>query len=67
MYLVHKYRIDIFQDLFVFDELAYPTFKKDNLKNMGWVLYVSSYSLTHDFSALNLVDFQIITKIGESY
>ena len=68
MNLVHKYRIDIFQDLFVFDALAYPAFKKDNLKSMGWVLYVvSTYSLIHDFSALNLVDFQIITKIGESY
>ena len=67
MNLVHKYRIDKFQDLFVFDAIAYPTFKKDNLKNMGWVLYVSTYSLIHDFSALNLVDFQIITKIGELY
>ena len=35
MYLVHKYRIDIFQDLFVFDARAYPALKIDNLKNMG--------------------------------
>ena len=44
MNLVHKYRIDIFQDLFVFDALAYPAFKKDKLKNM---VEFCMYLLTH--------------------